>query len=141
MAVAEPNEPVVAGYVFSQDAALQPGQIDAQRLTRVNYAFANIKDGRMITGFAKDAENFALLTGLRKQNPALTVLVSVGGWLWSTDFSDVSLTPQSRRRFIQSVMEFLRRYDLDGLDIDWEYPGLAGAGHPFRREDGRNFTL
>ena len=133
--------PVVAGYVFAQDVELMPGQIDAQSLTRVNYAFANIKDGVMVTGFAKDAENYAYLTGLRKQNPSLTVLVSVGGWLWSTNFSDVSLTAASRKRFIQSVMEFLSRYDLDGLDIDWEYPGMVGAGHPFRAEDGHNFTL
>jgi chitinase len=132
---------MVVGYVFPQDAALQPGQIDAHSLTRVNYAFANIKDGRMVTGFASDAENFAFLTALRKQNQGFTVLVSVGGWLWSTNFSDISLTSQSRNLFIQSVMEFLGRYDLDGLDIDWEYPGLVGAGHPFRSEDGRNFTL
>lgn len=137
----EPSEPIVAGYVFTQDAALLPGQIDANSLTRVNYAFANIKDGRMVTGFASDAENFAILTGLRAQNPSLTVLVSVGGWLWSTNFSDISLTPQSRRLFIQSAMDILQQYDLDGLDIDWEYPGMVGAGHPFRSEDGRNFTL
>jgi chitinase len=140
-AATPPSKLTVAGYVFTQDAALAPGQIDAQSLTRVNYAFANIKDGRMVAGFASDAANFALLTGLRKQNPSLTVLVSVGGWLWSTNFSDVSLNRQSRTLFIQSVMEFLNRYDLDGLDIDWEYPGMVGAGHPFRSEDGRNFTL
>jgi chitinase len=131
----------VAGYVFPQNAALEPGQIDAHSLTRVNYAFANIKDGRMVTGFASDAENFAFLTGLRKQNPGFTVLVSVGGWLWSTSFSDISLTAETRKTFIRSVMEFLERYDLDGLDIDWEYPGMVGAGHPFRSVDGRNFTL
>jgi len=140
-AATKPSEPMVVGYVFPQDAALQPGQIDAHSLTRVNYAFANIKDGRMVTGFASDAENLAFLTGLRKQNPSFTALVSVGGWLWSTSFSDISRTAQSRRLFIQSVMEFLLRYDLDGLDIDWEYPGMVGAGHPFRSEDGRNFTL
>jgi chitinase len=132
---------MVVGYVFTQDAPLVPGQIDAHSLTRVNYAFANIKDGRMVTGFASDAQNFLFLTGLRKQNPGFTVLVSVGGWLWSTNFSDIALTAQSRTVFIQSVMDFVNRYDLDGLDIDWEYPGLAGAGHPFRKEDGRNFTL
>jgi chitinase len=132
---------MVVGYVFPQDAALQAGQIDAQKLTRANYAFANIKDGRMVTGFASDAANFAFLAGLRKQNPGFTVLVSVGGWLWSTNFSDVSLTEESRGVFIQSVTDFLARYDLDGLDIDWEYPGMVGSGHPFRAVDKENFTL
>jgi chitinase len=132
---------MVVGYVFTQDAALQPAQIDAKNLTRVNYAFANIKDGCMVTGFASDAQNFAFLTGLKKQNPSITVLVSVGGWLWSTGFSDVALSEQSRSLFIESVMEFLSKYELDGLDIDREYPGMVGSGHRFRSADGRNFTL
>jgi chitinase len=140
-AAIRPSAPMIVGYVFPQNAALQPGEIDALSLTRINYAFANIEDGRMVTGFAEDARNFALLTGLKRENPSLTVLVSVGGWLWSTHFSDVSLTPQSRTLFIQSVMDFLTRYDLDGLDIDWEYPGMVGSGHPFRAEDKQNFTL
>ena len=130
----------VVAYVFPQNSALQSGQIDAQQLTRINYAFANIADGRIVTGFDHDAENYAFLTALKKENPSLTVLVSVGGWLWSTNFSDVSLTPESRAVFIQSVMEFLEKYKLDGLDIDWEYPGMPGAGHPFRPEDKQNFT-
>jgi chitinase len=137
---AAPSTAVVA-YVFPQNNALQPGDIDARSLTRINYAFANIDNGRMVPGFSKDQENLAFLTALKRQNPSLTVLVSVGGWLWSTNFSDVSLTRQSREIFIQSVMEFLAKYELDGLDIDWEYPGMPGAGHPFRSEDKRNFTL
>ncbi len=140
LAAHKPSLTEVVGYVFPRDEALQPGQVDGSRMTRINYAFANIKDGRMVTGYAKDAENFAALTALRKQNPSLKILVSVGGWLWSTSFSDVSLTPASRRVFIASAMEFLTRYDLDGLDIDWEYPGMPGAGHPFRPEDKQNFT-
>jgi chitinase len=140
-AATKASEPIVAGYVFAQDAPLLPGQIDAHSLTRVNYAFANIKEGRIVTGFTSDAENFAFLTALRRQNPALTILVSAGGWLWSTNFSDMSLTRRGRNLFIQSVMGFLSRYDLDGLDIDWEYPGMVGSGHPFRSQDGRNFTL
>jgi len=136
----EPARPMVVGYVFAQDSQLLPGQIDAQQLTRVNYAFANIKDGRMVTGFAFDGQNFAMLNSLKKQNPDFTVLVSVGGWLWSTNFSDVSLTGESRKIFINSVMDFLAKYDLDGLDIDWEYPGMVGSGHPFRNVDSDNFT-
>jgi chitinase len=110
-------------------------------MTRINYAFANIADGRMVTGFSHDAENFATLHSLKQANSSLTVLVSVGGWLWSTNFSDISLTQRSRDTFNQSVLDFLARYKLDGLDIDWEYPGLAGSGHPFRSEDKHNFTL
>jgi chitinase len=134
-----PSKAVVA-YVFPQNNALQPGQVDARSLTRINYAFANIENGRIVTGFADDQQNFAFLNSLKQQNPSLTVLVSVGGWLWSTNFSDVSLTQQSRDVFIQSVMAFLKQYNLDGLDIDWEYPGMVGAGHPFRPEDKQNFT-
>jgi len=136
---ATPSRAIVA-YVFPQNSVLQPGQIEPRQLTRINYAFANIAGGRMVTGFDHDAENYAYLTNLKKENPSLTVLVSVGGWLWSTNFSDVSLTAESRAVFIQSVMEFLEKYKLDGLDIDWEYPGMPGAGHPFRPEDKQNFT-
>ena len=134
-------QPAVVGYVFAQDAVLQPGQIEARSLTRINYAFANIANGQMVTGFAHDAENLAYLDGLKRDNPNLTVLVSVGGWLWSTNFSDVSLTRQSRGAFVASVMDFIAKYNLDGLDIDWEYPGMVGSGHPFRAADKQNFTL
>jgi len=135
------SRPIVAGYVFPQEKALPPNAVDALSMTRINYAFSNIANGRMVLGAPTDAGNFAQLTALRQQNPALTVLVSVGGWGWSNNFSDMSLTRASRQIFIQSVMEFLARYDLDGLDVDWEYPGMEGAGHSFRAADKQNFTL
>jgi chitinase len=130
----------ITGYVFTRGTALTPGQVDGSILTRINYAFSNIEGGRMVLGNPVDARNFALLTAMRNSNPNLTVLVSVGGWLWSTNFSDMALTAESRGVFADSVMEFLVRYDLDGLDIDWEYPGMPGAGHPFRPQDKQNFT-
>jgi chitinase len=134
-------EPVVAAYVFTQGLVLTPGEIDAKKLTRVNYAFANIAEGRIVEGAPADAANLAALTTLKKHNPNLTVLVSVGGWLWSGGFSDAALTPASRAVFIDSVGAFITRYHLDGLDIDWEYPGMSGAGHAFRPEDKQTFTL
>ena len=134
-------EPVVAAYVFAEGRVLAPGEIDAKKLTRVNYAFANIAQGRMVEGAPTDAANFAALTALRKDNPHLTVLVSVGGWTWSGGFSDAALTPSSRAVFIDSVAAFITRYDLDGLDVDWEYPGMSGAGNTFRPEDKQTYTL
>ena len=138
---AAPARPVVAGYVFPDGAALKPGEIDASKLTRINYAFANIKNGRMVLGYPQDAQNLAVLTALRRENSALTVLVSVGGWSWSAGFSDAALTAESREIFAESAVAFIERYNLDGLDVDWEFPGQAGAGHIYRREDKQNFTL
>jgi chitinase len=140
-AIAAPkNPPLVVAYVFPQKTLLAAGEIDTAKITRINYAFANIEDGVMVTGYPNDAANFAFLASLKRDHPSLTVLISVGGWLWSGGFSDVALTPESRRRFIDSVARFLAQYELDGLDIDWEYPGLPGAGHAFRAEDKENFT-
>jgi len=135
-----PAKQIVA-YVFPQNSVLAPGQVDPHSITRINYAFALIKDGRIVSGLPHDEQNLASVTALRKQNPSLTVLISVGGWLGSGGFSDVALTRDTRARFIDSVMDFLARHDLDGLDVDWEYPGQPGAGNKYRAEDKQNYTL
>lgn len=135
------QKPLIIAYVFTRNSIIQPGQIDANKLSRINYAFANIQDGRIVEGTPSDAANFATLNKLKHENPSLKILVSVGGWLWSGNFSDMSLTLASRRLFIKSVILFLDRYELDGLDIDWEYPGMTGNGNRFRPEDKQNYTL
>src|SRR5205814_343981 len=59
---------------------------------------------------------------------------------WSGGFSDVAATPESRARFVASAVDFVRRHDLDGFDVDWEYPGMPGYGNPNRPQDRENFT-
>jgi chitinase len=77
---------------------------------------------------------------MRRQHPHLRILISVGGWTWSGNFSDAALTADSRRRFVDSAIAFVTRHDIDGVDIDWEYPGLRGNGNVHRPEDRENFT-
>jgi chitinase len=132
---------VIVAYIFPRDRELQKDEIAAGKLTRINYAFANIQGGRLVNGFKNDDQNLATLVTLKQQNPSLTVLVSVGGWEWSDNFSDMALTKVSRDVFIASVIGYIERHQLDGLDIDWEYPGQAGSTNRFRPEDKRNFTL
>jgi GH18 family chitinase len=88
---------------------------------------------------AKYYERLHLIIGI----PAVVikVLISVGGWTWSGGFSEMSLSRASRKKFIDSAAAFVRQHDLDGIDLDWEYPGLPGAGNPHRPQDRRNFTL
>ncbi len=139
-ALRTPERQIIA-YIFPRDHVIQPGEVAATKLTRINYAFANIQDGRIVAVSPVDAPNFATLVALKQQNPSLQVLVSVGGWLWSGNFSDMALTRASRARFIDSVAAFIRQYKLDGLDIDWEFPGQLGAGNRFRPQDKQNYTL
>ena len=140
-APASAPKPVIVAYVFPQNSLIHPGDIAATKLTRINYAFANIADGRMVNGFQNDDQNMAALVALKKDNPSLTVLVSVGGWLWSGAFSDMAYTSGSRGIFISSVADFVTRNHLDGVDIDWEYPGLPGSQARFRVQDRENYTL
>lgn len=135
------TQPVIVAYVFPRHALLKPKDIAANKLTRINFAFALIQEGKIVTEDPSDDANMATLVALKKDNPSLTVLVSVGGWLGSGNFSDMALTRESRAIFIQSVIEFIKQHQLDGLDIDWEYPGQVGAGNKFRPEDKQNYTL
>jgi chitinase len=132
--------PAIIAYVFSRNKVIDPAGIAAGKLTHINYAFANIAGGKIIEGFANDAKNFEVLSGLRAGHPHLKILISVGGWTWSGGFSDMALTSESRGRFVDSAVKFVRRHNLDGVDIDWEYPGLPGIGNPYRPEDKQNFT-
>ncbi|MDC3415937.1 glycosyl hydrolase family 18 protein [Aquibacillus salsiterrae] len=135
----------------------QVSDIDASKLTHLNYAFATISDdGKMIVGDEADTEkafpgdtatqdfkgNFNQLTKLKEQNPDLKTLISVGGWTWSDKFSDVAQSDESRTIFANSVVDFLTTYQFDGVDIDWEYPvGGGKPGNKSRPEDKQNFTL
>ncbi len=139
--VKAPKDKVVVGYVFPEERPLDPGAIAAEKLTHLNYAFANVVGGQVVEGFRRETEHLRVLRGLKARNPKLKVLVSIGGWTWSGAFSDAALTPASRARFTQSALAYLRRHQLDGLDIDWEYPGLPGYGNVNRPEDKVNFTL
>ena len=136
-----PSKPEVVAYVFKRNDVIQPGEIAAGKLTRINYAFALIQGGEIVNGYANDDQNLAALVALKRENPSLTVLISVGGWLGSGNFSDMALSKQSRHLFLDSVVRFIDRNQLDGLDIDWEYPAQPGAGNRFRPEDRHNYTL
>ncbi|WP_256760863.1 glycosyl hydrolase family 18 protein [Cohnella sp. WQ 127256] len=121
----------------------QVSQIAASSITHINYAFANIKDGKVVNGDSwADSINFKQLKALKTANPSLKTLISVGGWTWSGQFSDVALSNSSRKKFADSAVQFMRDNGFDGIDLDWEYPVSGGlASNKTRPEDKTNFTL
>jgi len=158
---AQPAGGRVIGYftswsIYGRDYHV--ADIPADAIGCVNYAFAKIEDGLIALGdpyadvdrwYPGDSWHPDSLRGcfnqlriLKRAHPHLKTLVSVGGWTWSTYFSDVALTPESRSLFAASCVEFIRAYGFDGVDIDWEYP--VSGGHPaniYRPEDRENCTL
>jgi chitinase len=133
---------VVIGYVPGFRGVFDASAVDADKLTHINYAFVNVKDSMAwLTNIATDTINFRKLNDLKKLNPDLKLMISIGGWSWSENFSDAVLTPSSRKKFAYSGAMIVDQYNLDGIDIDWEYPGLVGEDNVFRPEDKQNFTL
>jgi chitinase len=137
------TKPVVIGYVGGFHGLVDTDKIDVKKLTHINYAFVNIEKGlAFLTNEKTDTTNFKKLNLLKKVNPDLKILISIGGWAWSGRFSDAVLTDSARAGFAKSSVDIIRKYKLDGVDIDWEYPAMPGdSGNVFRPEDKQNFTL
>ncbi|MCF0064020.1 glycoside hydrolase family 18 protein [Dyadobacter chenwenxiniae] len=136
-------KPVVIGYVGGFRGLVNTDSIEVDKLTHINYAFVDVQKGKaFLTNEKTDSTNFRKLKLLKEKNPDLKILISLGGWTWSENFSDAVLTEASRKIFAKSAVDIIKKYDLDGVDIDWEYPGMPGEdGNVYRPEDKQNFTL
>ncbi|MRT58398.1 glycoside hydrolase [Enterobacteriaceae bacterium RIT693] len=82
--------------------------------------------------------NFGKIIAMKKANPNLKILPSIGGWTLSDPFFDMHDVTK-RATFIKSVKVFLQTWKFfDGVDIDWEFPGGGGAnpalGNPRDKE-------
>lgn len=68
------------------------------------------------------------------------MLQVIGGWTGSRTFSSLVGSSANRTAFAQNVASFVKRYDFDGVDLDWEYPNSAGVGcNAFAADDAANF--
>ncbi|HUP14241.1 MAG TPA: glycoside hydrolase family 18 protein [Niastella sp.] len=151
----------VAINVFSQPPAKKPGaakqslaviayyagpaaQVDsfaAEKLTHIIFSFCHLKGNKLAVDNAHDTTTIQKLVGLKKRNPELKVLLSLGGWGGCETCSDVFSTEAAREEFARSVKQLLDYFNADGIDLDWEYPAISGyPGHRFVPEDKPNFT-
>ena len=138
MAATPPADYRIVGYVA--DASPLP-KVNAEKLDVINYAFAKLDpESNVVLPSPVADESLAAFVALRKVNPQLKVIVSIGGW-GADYFSEAALTESSRRHMADSVAAMVEKHDVDGVDLDWEYPTLPGPGISHRPEDKRNFSL
>ncbi|WYZ42265.1 hypothetical protein EsH8_V_001160 [Colletotrichum jinshuiense] len=112
--------------------------------THLNYAFATIdpKTFRIAPAAATDPKFLRRLVRKKKTDPNLKVFIAIGGRAFNdpgptaTTFSDIARSDANSRTFIKSLVSFINTYDLDGVDIHWEYPGAKDRGG--RSEDFGN---
>ena len=127
------SKPIVMEYVFGD-----PQNVDTRFLDAVIYAFIEINpDGTLRVPTPNYLNK---LINLKAEKPDLKVIAAIGGW-GVDGFSDAALTPTSRYNFARQVKQLMDQYKIDGIDIDWEYPGSSAAGIKSRPEDKENFTL
>jgi chitinase len=130
----------VMAYYFPRWGNFDPESLPLQKLTHIIFSFTEVIGNEM--KFKNDSSGLLLkkLVEMKKTNPHLKVMIACGGWGGSGGFSEMSRTPETRKKFVESVVSFIKEYKLDGLDIDWEYPGMKGIGNPFVPEDKENFS-
>lgn len=128
----------IIGYVA--DGPVLP-KISADKLDVINFAFAQVNpEHEVFLPQQTAARSLAGLVALREGNADLKILLSIGGW-GAGNFSEAAADPAARTRFADTAVELVRRHDLDGLDIDWEYPAHPGPGISHGPQDRHNFTL
>lgn len=126
---------IIVGYATYWESRMP----DPTLLTHINYAFALIKDDFESLDIKKPAR-LNQVVALKNQNPDLKVLLSVGGW-GAGNFSEMAADETHRAKFCENCMAAVRKYGLDGIDIDWEYPSSSSAGISSSPHDIANFSL
>ncbi|WVR00132.1 hypothetical protein IAU59_007274 [Kwoniella sp. CBS 9459] len=121
---------------------LPPESVDWSRFDVIDFAFA-LPTAEFGLQFTQD-NSADLLNRLVKLAHAAgkRVKLSVGGWTGSVYFSTICASSTNRQTFVKAMVEAYDLYNLDGIDIDWEYPGTTGAeGNAVSSSDSANFLL
>ncbi|ADU07674.1 glycoside hydrolase family 18 [Micromonospora sp. L5] len=128
-AVVLPNNFKSVGYMPSWSGNVNTVQYG--KLTHINYAFV-LPNG---DGSLRPVENPGKLSSLVSLGHASNVKVSiaVGGWNDGDDsaFEALAANSGTRTAFVNNLIAFVNQYNLDGVDMDWEYPDPGASANNY----------
>lgn len=130
-----------AYYPDWQTNRLPVNQIDWSHIDYISYAFGlnGSNDYEIELSSGTDSTLTSLVEAAHSQTPTRRVELSIGGWTGSGPFSDAVSTEANREKLATAMVEAQKKWNVDGIDIDWEYPGLPGAGNPHTGSDSANY--
>jgi chitinase len=128
-AAPKPGLAIIA-YYAGDATAFRP--YPTQHLTHIIYSFLHLKGNALAFDKPQDEATVTALVALKAQQPQLKVMLSLGGWSGCQTCSQVFATAQGRSEFAASVKQVLQATHTDGIDLDWEYPAIAGPLHAAR---------
>lgn len=133
---AERSGNVVVAYVTSWSSC----NVNPNFMTHINYAFGHVRDD--YSGVRIDNEaRLKTIADKKKEFPKLAVMLSIGGW-GSGRFSEMAADASFRKKFAADCRRVCEEYNLDGIDIDWEFPTSdAGGEISCSPADTKNYTL
>ena len=130
------NTPVVAAYIV-HDSDVMP---DLRWVTQINYAFGLVDQNTFDKIIILNEKRFDQIADLKKTNPDIKILLSLGGW-GADGFSEMAADSSKRKQFANDCKRIVDEYQIDGIDVDWEYPSSDEAGISATPNDIDNFTL
>lgn len=116
-------------------------QYPVEKLTHIIFSFLKLQNDTLT--FRNEGQQRALqqLVQLKNKNPQLKIMVSIGGWGGCAPCSDLFSSAAHRSNFSKTTVALFKQYNIDGLDLDWEYPAIEGyPGHRYDPADKENFT-
>jgi chitinase len=114
---------------------------EVEKLTHLIFCFCHLDENSLSVSNARDSATIQRMVELKKRNPQLKIILSIGGWGGCQTCSAVFSTKAGRRKFARSVKKLGNYFNTDGIDLDWEYPGIAGyPGHAYSIDDKTDFT-
>jgi chitinase len=122
----------------------RPTMIDSfhvEELTHLIFSFCHLKGDSLAVINAQDSQTIKNMVALKRRNPQLKVMLSLGGWGGCKTCSAVFANKKERKIFAKTAKELTDYFGTDGIDLDWEYPVIEGfKGHPYSPDDKDNFT-
>lgn len=139
---------------YDRGGLVKPSTIDYSKYTVINYAFFKPETNGSISSWDSWADDNLLLGPMnwsinlpdstqslpyRCHQNNVKLLISIGGWTLSDNFPSIAASATKRANFAHSCVQLINLYHLDGVDIDWEYPGFID--HSGTTADKQNFTI